>query len=286
MTAPSPPAAAAIAAVLHKACRLDVVAFKPGNVSLCAAGHGMQARDFLLSAQVAVPALCAPGQAVGARILTAVRATVAAVGCNTNLGIVLLLAPLAAAAARDGHLETTLGAVLGGLDREDAAHCYAAIRLANPAGLGHAAEGDVHEPPAHGLLSAMKLAAARDSIARQYATVYNDLFAYGVPVLVRQRARWRSLAWATTACYLAFLARWPDSHVARKHGPEVAGALCIKAAEVAKALEACENPRSFAEALLAFDSELKTRGVNPGTSADLTVASVAILLLQERFPSE
>ena len=282
----SPPAAAAIGAALHKACRLDVVAFKPGNVSLCSPGHGMQAQDFLLSAQRAVPALCVTGRSVGERILSAVRATVAAVGCNTNLGIVLLLAPIAAAAARGGDFKAALHAVLGELDHEDTAHCYAAIRLANPAGLGRADEGDVHEPPAHDLLSAMQLAATRDSIARQYATVYNDLFACGVPVLVRQRSRWHSLAWATTACYLAFLARWPDSHVARKHGPEVAGALCIKAAEVAKALEACENPRSFAEALLAFDSELKTRGVNPGTSADLTVASVAILLLQERFPSE
>jgi triphosphoribosyl-dephospho-CoA synthase len=286
MTARPRPASAAIGAALHKACRLDVVAFKPGNVSLCAPGHGMRAQDFLLSAQVAVPALCVAEWSVGERILAAVRATFAAVGCNTNLGIVLLLAPLAAAAARDGSLETALGSVLGELDRDDATDCYAAIRLANPAGLGRAAEGDVYEPPAHDLLSAMKLAATRDSIARQYATVYKDLFVHGVPLLVRQRARWRSLAWATTACYLAFLARWPDSHVARKHGPDVANGLCTEAAEVAKALEACENPRLFAEALMAFDSELKTRGVNPGTSADLTVACVAILLLQERFPSE
>lgn len=285
MTVP-PPAPDAIAAVLHKACRLDVVAFKPGNVSLCSPGHGMQARDFLLSAELAVPALCAAGQPVGERMLMAVRATVAAVGCNTNLGIVLLLAPLAVAARRGGNLESALHTVLGGLDRDDAAQCYAAIRLANPAGLGNAAEGDVHEPPEHDLLSAMKLAATRDSIARQYATVYNDLFVCGVPVLKRQRARWHSLAWATTACYLDFLARWPDSHVARKYGPDVAESLRVQAAEVAKGLEACENPRQFAEALLAFDSELKTRGVNPGTSADLAVASVAILLLQERFPSE
>ena len=86
--------------ILKRACRMDVVAFKPGNVSLWSAGHGMCAEDFLASAEVAVPALSTPGQGCGARIRSAVSATMDQVGCNTNLGIILLLAPLAAAAQR------------------------------------------------------------------------------------------------------------------------------------------------------------------------------------------
>jgi triphosphoribosyl-dephospho-CoA synthase len=275
--------AAALGAVLLKACRLDVVARKPGNVGLGAPGHDMVADDFLLSARVAVPALCEPGRAVGARIERAIAATWAAVGCNTNLGIVLLLAPLAAAAERGGPLRGALHTVLHALDRDDAEQAYAAIRQANPAGLGRAAEADVAARPSIDLRTAMGLAAARDSIARQYANDYADVFDFGVVTLRERRAQWRSLAWATTACYLEFMARWPDSHIARKHGERCADGVQRRAAEVATALKACENPRSLAGTLQAFDSELKTRGVNPGTSADLTVASVAGLLLQERF---
>ncbi|MGE0486849.1 MAG: triphosphoribosyl-dephospho-CoA synthase [Gammaproteobacteria bacterium] len=276
-------AAGALGAVLLKACRLDVIACKPGNVSLGAPAHGMDAQDFLTSARVAVPALCEPGSAVGARIARAIAATWATVGCNTNLGIVLLLAPLAAAAQRGGSLRAALHAVLQGLDRDDAAQAYAAIRQANPGGLGRAPEADVEETPSIDLRTAMGLAAARDSIARQYVTDYADVFEVGVETLRRHRARWRSLAWATTACHLEFMARWPDTHIARKHGERTAQGVQQRAVEVATALKACENPRSLAGTLQAFDSELKTRGVNPGTSADLTVASVAGLLLLERF---
>ena len=55
---------------------------------------------------------------------------------------------------------------------------------------------------------------------------------------------------------------------------------------MASALKACENPRTLMAELKAFDHELKTRGVNPGTTADLTVATVAVLLLQQRFRFE
>lgn len=282
MAVSAPDAHARREAALLKACRLDVVAFKPGNVSLCSPGHGMSAADFLASARIAVPWLCAERLGVGQRMQRAMEATMAAVGCNTNLGIVLLLAPLAAASERRAPLREALAAVLASLTVDDARACYAAIRTAQPAGLGSVDEGDVHAPVTRDLGAAMALAAERDSIARQYGTVFNDVFEHGVPLLRELRARWRSLAWATTACYLDHLARWPDSHVARKHDPAPAHALQASAREVAKAMKACENPRSFAVRLKAFDRELKTRGINPGTSADLTVASVAALLLLER----
>ncbi|MEQ8234704.1 MAG: triphosphoribosyl-dephospho-CoA synthase, partial [Gammaproteobacteria bacterium] len=195
-------------AALLKACRLDVVAFKPGNVSLCSPGHDMQAADFLASARAAVPWLCAEELGCGARMSHAMNATMGAVGCNTNLGIVLLLAPLACAAERGGPLRSALGAVLAGLDVLDSDGCFAAIRVAQPAGLGEVGEGDVHAQATMALGDAMALAAERDSVARQYGTVFADVFEHGVPLLASLRARWHSLAWATTACYLEPLARW------------------------------------------------------------------------------
>lgn len=277
-----------IAAVLAKACRLDVVAFKPGNVSLWASGHAMHADDFLLSARVAAPALTAPGASVGARIEQAVGATRAAVGCNTNLGIVLLLAPLAAAACADHprSLRARLATVLATLTQNDAAACYRAIRCAQPAGLGQVAEADVNDEPALDLRAAMRLAADRDRIAHEYVSDYSAVFSCGLRGLAADRQRWHSLAWATTACYLRLLAGAPDSHIVRKWGTAVATAVSARAQAVESVVKACENPRAVAPLLWAFDDELKSRGVNPGTSADLTVASVAVLLLLERLTLE
>jgi len=279
-----------LAAVLARACRMDVVAFKPGNVSLYAPGHGMRAEDFLVSARVACAALAAPGARVGARIEAAIEATLEAVGQNTNLGIVLLLAPLARAclaAPADTRgapdLAARVAQVLADLDVADTAACFRAIRRAQPAGLGRVDQADVYTEPRQDLRTVMRLAADRDAIARQYANAYADIFTLGVPLLARARRRYRSLAWATTRCYLAFLAAEPDSHIVRKHGRALAEAVSAQARAVETAVEACENPRRFMSMLEAFDRELKSRGVNPGTSADLTVASVSALLLRERL---
>lgn len=274
-----------VEAAMLKACRLDVIAFKPGNVSLWSPGHGMQATDFLRSAKVAVPALCNPGRGVGERIEDAVEATYAAVKCNTNLGIILLLAPLAVAVncGDQPSLRERLHGVLAGLTVADSAACYRAIRRARPAGLGRVDAQDVNVAPSVKLRDAMQLAAAHDSIAAQYSNDFELIFSSGVPALYKYRRRWRSLTWATSACYLEILAANTDSHVARKAGQATANDLSAQARRVVKTLKACENPRLLVTPLTAFDHELKTRGVNPGTTADLTVASLAVLLLKERF---
>ena len=129
----------------------------------------------------------------------------------------------------------------------------------------------------------MHLAEHRDRIARQYVNDYDDIFRIGVPALAHFRTRWRSLAWACSTCYLSFLGAFNDSHVVRKHGSAIADRVRGRAQEVAKALKACENPRRLTGVLTKFDDELKADGINPGTSADLTVASVSQLLVQERL---
>lgn len=267
---------------------MDVVAFKPGNVSLWSAGHGMSADDFFKSAAAAAPWLADPSNRVGERIENAVTATQKVVHCNTNLGIVLLLAPLANAALKVGpdDLRTCLVGVLETLDVNDAECCYRAIRLARPAGLGLVAEQDVADSPSMGLRDVMRLAAERDSIARQYVSDYDDVYRIGAPCLKQFRVQWRSLAWACCVCYLSFLSAFHDSHVVRKHGSGCAERVRRRAREVVSGLKACENPRRFVPVLNRFDDELKAEGINPGTSADLTVASVSLLLLQERLRTE
>jgi triphosphoribosyl-dephospho-CoA synthase len=126
---------ATLAQAVRWACELDVRTFKPGNVSLASPGHGMRAEDFLVSAEAAASALTEPGLSVGERIFHAIEATRNAVGCNTNLGIVLLCAPMIQAAqapAATGSFRDRLGAILNALTPQDADWAYRAIRLAQP----------------------------------------------------------------------------------------------------------------------------------------------------------
>ena len=271
------------------ACRLDVIAFKPGNVSLDSPGHGMTAADFLLSARIIAPILSAAGATVGQRIRRSVEATAAGVGCNTNLGIVLLAAPLAHAALQhsaDPGLRPRVNGVLSRLTVDDAKQAFAAIRCARPAGLGRSQDQDVRGEPTLDLFSVMACAAERDRIAYQYAHSFEDVFLVGVGAVREYLNRWGSLAWATVGCYLRFLGAIPDSHVQRKFGPGVAGEVLGLAAEVETVLKACENPQSHGLVLEEFDRDLKARGVNPGTSADLTVASLIAFWLEREPPRQ
>ncbi|HEV8313480.1 MAG TPA: triphosphoribosyl-dephospho-CoA synthase, partial [Burkholderiaceae bacterium] len=136
-------------AAFLRACQLDVEVRKPGNVSFASPGHRMHAQQFIASAEAAQQALFAPGLSVGQRIEAAVTATLAVAGCNTNLGIVLLVAPIAAALERDpqarsaARLRAAVSAVLRTLDIGDARATYRAIARANPGGLGRADAQDV-----------------------------------------------------------------------------------------------------------------------------------------------
>ncbi|KMO12635.1 triphosphoribosyl-dephospho-CoA synthase [Methylobacterium platani] len=277
MTVLSP---AAIAEAYLAACRAELAAIKPGNVHVHAAGHRMSVADFEASAVLSAPVLAASGARVGARAEGAVSATRAGVGQNTNLGIVLLCAPLAAAAERPGPLRPALAAVLAGLDATDAAGVFAAIRLAAPGGLGRAERHDVTtDAPAPPLLAAMAQAAGRDRIARAYVTGFEDLFETGLPALAAARAAGLSEPWTTTAVHLAFLTGFPDSHLARKFGIETAERVRAEAKAALHGLTLGEGARA---ALLARDAALKAAGHNPGTSADLTVATLFLDALDQR----
>ncbi len=245
----------------------------------------MSAAQFIASAEAAADALLARGAPVGQRVVDAVARTRAAVGCNTNLGILLLIAPLAAAldqAARPLTAQTWHAAterVLARLDIDDARLAYRAIALANPGGLGDAPEQSVHHAPTVGLRDAMALAATRDSIARQYAEGFRDIFETGLGALREVPAA--SLHAATLNVFLRFLGAWPDSHIVRKHGAAVAQSVTLAArARRAQWLRTLDEAGSAAAGvpLKAWDAELKTAAINPGTSADLTVATLFVAL--------
>ncbi len=257
------------------ACRAELTALKPGNVHVHAGGHDMEAAQFEAAASAAAPWIAGSRLAVGERILRAVDASLSAAGCNTNLGILLLSAPLAAAAQDSlaGTLRDRIRRVLADLDEADAAAVFEAIRRANPGGLGSAPEQDVCAAPTVSLRQAMALAAGRDRIARAYVTDFAEVFEFGLPALERAALHTSDPALMVTTLHMAYLAQAPDSHIARKHGAGEAEAVREEARRRAPLWDPAAGPDSF-EALLAFDADLKARRLNPGTTADFVVATL------------
>ena len=265
-----------VRAAFLEACRAELVALKPGNVHAFAPGHGMQVWHFEHSAEAAAPHIADPALKVGARVWRAMEATFAIAGCNTNLGILLLSAPLARAADTDlpgDSIHDRLRHVLATLDLDDAREAFRAIALANPAGLGHVDVEDVAKPPSMSLRAAMALAAGRDRISRAYVTDYEDIFDTALPCLAGALRVAASPDLAVTTLHMRLLASFPDSHVARKHGVDEAFALQREVIARRPLYEPVATAESLPE-LLAFDRELKARGINPGTTADFVVATL------------
>src|SRR5262249_3564043 len=170
------------------------------------------------------------------------------------------------------------------LDIQDASLAFKAIALAAPGGLGTAPRHDVRAPATVTLRQAMAEAAHRDRIAQQYISDFADVFTLGETSLAVALARWAQPKWATLAVYLAFLSAFPDSHVVREHGGAVADEVRRRSEEFRRLLQQSSEPDALVPDLLAWDAALKQRGINPGTSADLTVATLFVHRLRSILP--
>ena len=283
MTPPPARQAADVAAAAQLACLLEASAPKPWNVSPFASFRDTTYEDFLASAAAIGPALAAAGErSLGATIRTAIEATARWAPSNTNLGLVLLLAPLARAALRPGDqpLRAQLAATLADTTVADARDTYVAIRSVAPGGLGRASEQDVAGTPTATLRDAMALARDRDAIAREYATDFETTFEIGAPGL--RRALFDGLVWreAVVEVYLALLATSPDTHIARKLGTDAA----VIVQRRARAVLTAGGVRTMAgrDATAALDRELRDEAntLNPGATADLTGAAIYVVLLE------
>jgi len=266
-----------LALAYKNACMAELQALKPGNVHAFADGHGMTIQDFIQSAEVTAEPITRPGFSVGERVFYSVEATKNAVGQNTNLGMLLLCAPLIHTAfnLQAGQaLWNQLDITLRQLTVDDAALVARAIVLANPGGLGASDQHDVHEAPQISLFEMMCSAQDKDRISWQYANAFQDVVSFGVNLYADALLKWENVAWATTALYLGFLTNYADTHVQRKHGVEVAKSLMQEAKEIESSYWATNNPKLMQKQLLVWDTSLKARKINPGTSADLTVATL------------
>ncbi len=273
---------ASLEAVVRDSFLNEINALKPGNVSQYADGHGMSYGDFVVSAEVSTPILCDAALGLGERILYSVEATIGKVGCNTNLGMLLLFAPIIKtykSNTKKQLLQSQLKTTLACLGQVDADCVYQAIRLANPGGLGRVKKHDVNNSPDISLLAAMHAAAERDLIAQQYVSAYDDIYNLGLNCLAEFDKRWNSVEWAAVACYLSYMTSYPDSHIRRKFGDEIARQVQSRTLPVLEQFKKKKNPVKAMSLLLEYDKELKDSNINPGTSADMTAASLLLYAL-------
>lgn len=272
------------------ACLLEATAKKPGNVHPEARFSDMTYDDFVASADAIAPVFNdVASQSVGSTILKSVQATQAAVGKNTNLGSVLLLAPLATAAhAVNGLLSKAVNAeqrlaalkqgvfeTLLAMTNEDAVLAFQAIRLAQPGGLGTVERNDISGEPTGTLRDVMRSAADRDLIAAEYAYGFRMVLDHAVPTLIRDWPQspdnWEQHVVRT---HLHLMSIRPDSLISRKCGQPIARDSARRARDVLDTgwPDTQIGRRRFVE----FDQWLRADGNrrNPGTTADLVAAAL------------
>lgn len=283
--------------VAEIACIWEATARKVGNVHRYVDFQNTSYLDFVLSAGAIHNAVdCVQRRGVGVSILYGVTDTRRLVGSNTNLGIILLLVPLALSSqwtylAGCEDLPKPIppfdwrahaSDAMKNLTDIDAKYVYDAIRLANPGGLGDAPEQDVRRAPTVTLLEAMKLAAGRDMVARQYANGFADVFDFGTPAFLSAIERFGCVEAAIIDSQLRWLAEYPDSLIARKNGPAVAADVQKRAAEVLE-LGGIATPEGR-RAGVALDRHLRSDGnkLNPGTTADLITACLFVALRENK----
>ena len=267
------------------ACMLDVSVPKPGNVHRGADFEDMTFLDFVLSAVAIGPVMNRAGeQPVGRTVLEAIQATRGVTQANTNLGIVLLLAPLARAApAIRAGTETCLAVakVLGQLTAEDAELVYQAIRLAKPGGLKQTDQMDVNESPPANLLDAMAYASDWDLVARQYVSDFADVIALSNGLI--RRVTDHGLTDGIVLSFVELLHEIPDSLIRRKCGDDVAAESAARAGLVVQAFHqnGTTTSESYRSALSELDFWLRSDGNrrNPGTSADMITSAIFTALL-------
>ncbi len=265
------------------ACLLEVSAAKPGNVTPTHDFSDTTYTDMVRSALALGHAFTsgrARARSVGELISDGVSATARVADTNTNLGIVLLFAPLVRAEAtrREGEaLQAATRRTLAQLDIDDAVVAFAAIARARPGGLGDVAEHDVRAPANVSLREAMAAAAHRDSIASEYSSGYEIVFRTGLPLLASSLGDGVRPLEAIVLLHVGLLASHPDTLIERKAGGTSARAVTAAAREVLAGRRSLED----------FDTSLRTpdHRLNPGTTADLVAATLlAALLSGVRIP--
>ncbi len=263
------------------AIETECSARKAGNVHPQASFENLNHRHFVVAAKAIGERIdhCI-GQPVGQIVLHSVRAMMDAVGTNTSLGTILLMAPLAAATHRsfeknhkNESLHDYLNETLSTLTQDDSRDIYEAIRIAKPGGLGDSQSMDVRELAPKNVLDAMRLASAWDDIALQYVSDFALVFEIWRRIKIKQAIGLAKLD-AIRCVQMEVLSERVDSLITRKQGLVFAKQVQSLAGEVlSSGPYGSEEYEASWQSIDAYMRDAEHRG-NPGTIADLIAAAL------------
>ena len=259
-------------------CKKDIELIKPGNVNLLSSHKDTKAQDYLDSAILSSKELFNQNYSLGKRILESVNVTRSQVNVNTNLGIILLCAPVIQSYIDFNNLDLREGIkkTLSTTSIKDTHDLCAAINISSPGGLGDSDMYDTASYPNASIKQIMDYSQEYDRISYQYSHNFSDIFDFIIPKLEFLNQRYESLDTSLSLLFIEILAKIPDSHISRKFGDKIAKKTSNNAHDLLKILDREHDPDYLAKALNNLDYEYKKKGINPGTTADLLVASLMI----------
>lgn len=276
---------------------------KPGNVHRTQDFDDMIFEDFLISGIVVGDIMKKAAERgkkykddyslhkirLGEIIKEAVLETDKWIGNNTNLGIIILLAPLSAAAGMSNdvtELRKNVERIMNATTSKDAINLYDAINAADAGGMGEQEELDVADTEARGriikedisMFKVFEMSAKWDLLSKELTTGMPVTFETGFPTFKETKASY-GLNKATVQTFLTILAQNPDTLISRKYGMDTAR---IVSADADSILQNGGILNAQGELLIRqFDTQLLKNKFNPGTTADITAASIMVTLLEE-----
>lgn len=268
---------------------------KPGNVHRTRDYDDMVFEDFVISGIVigdAVREACTDvdveNPRLGKYIKDAVAETDRWINNNTNLGIIMMTTPIAVAAAISDsfdELRPNIVKLMANTTVDDACDLYDAINIAAAGGMGEVDEYDVTSDSAKDELrknnqtmyDVLKISASFDMLGREMTSDMPIVFELGYPTY--HELKEKSLNEACVMTFLTILSQVPDTLIYREEGEDAS----LKVSMMTKDLLKFKDDSDFAEKLAEFDDYLYDNGYNPGTTADLTAASIFVSNLKDHF---
>jgi triphosphoribosyl-dephospho-CoA synthase len=306
-----------VAACLQLAILLEINAPKPGNVHRNANFHKTNYEHFLASTVAAAPSFkiaAMQGIKVAERKINLSNVGIGRIikdaierintwqhGGNTLLGTVILLSPIAVAAGKTlkennnafdlQKIRKNIKAVTTATKPEDAVALYEAISTAKPGGLNKAPRFDVTKASSKQeilethttLFDVFKISARYDSVSNEWTNNYSIVFDTGFPFLKKELTK-NSINNAVVHTFLKILAETPDTLIARKVGWKKANKISDQARQILQ-LGGLKTQKGR-NVLATFDKKLRDseNKLNPGTTADLITATLALHVLSGYRP--
>ena len=260
------------------ACSKDVEVIKPGNVNIDYPHSDTTAYDFLRSAHDSCKSLFKQDFSLGERIYYSVSDSRKNTKVNTNLGILLLIAPIIHSLLHS--TKTTFRSALKDVIKtsqiSDTNLLCRAINFVNPGGLGEKERMSTNSLPRVTLKTIMDKSANYDRLSYQYSTGYSDILDFIVPRIIEHKKNIENTDFLLSLVFLEILSEIPDTHISRKFNEKIAKKTSNEACDLIKIINTERSRKKALSRICQLDYEYKNKGINPGTTADLLLSGVMI----------